>query len=251
MDKTIEWRAIRPTTRTRCATATTAALPSLGEPAIDQPFRHEFKFGASVPLWWGIETSAALQSYAGAQKGVTWSITPNTTRYPSDCSVPGCTPGGLVVAGAALRWRPGRGEHPARHARHAVPAEELAARLRDSKGVRPAGSRRIAAEFNVYNLLNDNAVLTELQALGSNASVAPFVDGGPGGRPTGIMYPRIMRLGASVEILRAGAGGAGTAGRASRLLLGLACLACPARLPCLPCPLPLTPCHSVGHASRP
>jgi hypothetical protein len=55
------------------------------------------------------------------------------------------------------------------------------------------------AEFNVYNLLNDNAVLQELQALGSNASIAPFVEGGPGGRPTGIMYPRIARIAASVR----------------------------------------------------
>lgn len=60
-------------------------------------------------------------------------------------------------------------------------------------------NRRVVAEFNAYNLLNDNAVLTELQALGSNASVAPFVDGGPGGRPTGIMYPRLMRISASIR----------------------------------------------------
>ncbi len=61
------------------------------------------------------------------------------------------------------------------------------------------GSRRITAEFNVYNLLNDNAVLTELQTLGSNAAIAAFLDNGPGGRPTGIMYPRIFRIGASVR----------------------------------------------------
>ena len=57
-----------------------------------------------------------------------------------------------------------------------------------------AGRRR-----DVYNLLNDNAVLTELQTLGSNASVAPFLENAAGGRPTGIMYPRIMRLAASVR----------------------------------------------------
>jgi hypothetical protein len=69
----------------------------------------------------------------------------------------------------------------------------------------PGTGRRLQAEFNVYNLLNDNAVLTELQTLGSTggtgigATLAPFLDGGPGGRPTGIMYPRIMRLGASMR----------------------------------------------------
>jgi len=45
----------------------------------------------------------------------------------------------------------------------------------------------------------DNAVLTELQVLGSNASVAPFLQSGPGGRPTGIMYPRIMRISVAMQ----------------------------------------------------
>ncbi len=39
----------------------------------------------------------------------------------------------------------------------------------------------------MYNLLNDNAVLTERQALGSNAVSAPFLETGAGGRPTGII----------------------------------------------------------------
>ena len=54
-------------------------------------------------------------------------------------------------------------------------------------------------EFTVYNLLNDNAVLTELQALGSNAVSAQFLEAGVGGRPTGIMYPRLARLAFSIR----------------------------------------------------
>ena len=61
------------------------------------------------------------------------------------------------------------------------------------------GSRRLNAEFTVYNLLNDNAVLTELQNLGSNAPSAAFLEGGVGGRPTGIMYPRLMRIAATIR----------------------------------------------------
>ena len=59
--------------------------------------------------------------------------------------------------------------------------------------------RRVQVEFNVYNLTNNNAVLTELQTLGSNASVVPFIEGAPGGRPTGIMYPRLARLAVSLR----------------------------------------------------
>jgi hypothetical protein len=42
-------------------------------------------------------------------------------------------------------------------------------------------------------------VLTELQNLGSNAPSAQFLEGGVGGRPTGIMYPRLARLAATIR----------------------------------------------------
>ena len=61
------------------------------------------------------------------------------------------------------------------------------------------GNRRVQGEFTVYNLLNDNAVLTELQALGSNGVSAQFLEGGVGGRPTGIIYPRLARLAVSIR----------------------------------------------------
>jgi hypothetical protein len=169
----------------------------LGEPAVDLPFRHEFKLGGNVPLFYGFEASIALQSYAGAQKGVTWTVTPGTTRFPSDCAVAGCTPGAIVI--------PSRfAGDPAVTMQLVTPGTRYLPRstqidIGAKRVFRLQNNRRLVAEFNVYNLLNDNAVLTELQALGSNASVAPFVEGGPGGRPTGIMYPRIMRLAASIR----------------------------------------------------
>ena len=169
----------------------------LGEPAIDQPFRHEFKFGGNLPLWYGIETSAALQSYAGAPKGLSWTITPNTTRFPSDCSLAGCTSGALVIPRRFVG-------DPAVTIQLVTPGTRFLPRSTQldfglKKAFALPGSRRITAEFNVYNLLNDNAVLTELQTLGSNAAIAAFLDSGPGGRPTGIMYPRIFRISASVR----------------------------------------------------
>ena len=192
-------RATRPTTRTRCGSATTAATSRLGEPAIEQPFRHEFKFGGNVPLVWGIETSAALQSYAGAQKGVTWTITPNTTRYPSDCACPGCTPGAIVViarGSSATRLS----ATPARHAGRTVPAEEHTARLRSAKGVRTAGKpphhrgvQRLQPAERQRGA--DRAADARQQRRRSRRS---WTVARAGGRP-GIMYPRIMRLGASVR----------------------------------------------------
>jgi hypothetical protein len=70
--------------------------------SVQIPFRHEFKLAGNVPVWKGIELSAALQSDPELSKAVNWSIT-STTRYPFDCSVPGCTPGALVIpAGVKL-----------------------------------------------------------------------------------------------------------------------------------------------------
>lgn len=42
-------------------------------------------------------------------------------------------------------------------------------------------------------------MLTELQALGSNAVFAPLLEAGVGGRPTGIMNPRLARLAFSIR----------------------------------------------------
>jgi hypothetical protein len=169
----------------------------LGEPAVQRPFRHEIKLGGNLQLGFGVEVSAALQSYAGAQKGVSWTITPGTTRFPSDCTVSGCTPGGLVIP------RRFTGD-PAVTIQLVTPGTRYLPRNTQLDfGVKRAfslpGGRRLTAEFNLYNLLNENAVLTELQTLGSNAVSAPFLEGGAGGRPTGIMYPRIARVAASVR----------------------------------------------------
>jgi hypothetical protein len=169
----------------------------LGEAAVERPYRHEVKLGGNLPLWYGFEASAALQSYAGAEKGVFWTITPAATRNPIDCTVPGCTPSAIVMTsryagdgGVTLNLiTPGT--------RYLPRTTQLDFGLKRAFAL--GGSRRVTAEFNVYNLLNDNAVLTELQTLGSNASVAPFVEGAAGGRPTGIMYPRIMRIAASLR----------------------------------------------------
>ena len=180
--------------------------PRLGEPAVALPYRHELKFGGNLPLWYGFEVSAALQSYAGAAKNVFWVIAPGVTRYPSDCTVPGCTPNALVLAS---RFAGDPSVLPT-GTRLVAPGERYLPRVNQldfglKRNFPLRGGRRIQAEFNIYNMLNDNAVLTELQTLGQRAttttgsSLAQFVDSAPGGRPTGIMYPRIMRLAASMR----------------------------------------------------
>ena len=36
------------------------------------PFRHEFKMAGSVPVRWGIDVGAVVQSYAGSERVITW-----------------------------------------------------------------------------------------------------------------------------------------------------------------------------------
>jgi hypothetical protein len=55
---------------------------------------------------------------------------------------------------------------------------------------------RVQAQLDVFNVNNAHTVLVEGQNLGVTAgsSIAPFVLGGPGGKPTSILQARLLRL---------------------------------------------------------
>lgn len=60
------------------------------------PLRTQLKLAGSYELpWWGIQTSASLQSEPGQPLLTNWNIG-KTTRYAADCKAP-CTPGALVI----------------------------------------------------------------------------------------------------------------------------------------------------------
>jgi hypothetical protein len=50
----------------------------------------------------------------------------------------------------------------------------------------------VKAEAQIFNLINSNVVTAESQTLGS--SITPYLKGGPGGVPTAILNPRMLRL---------------------------------------------------------
>jgi hypothetical protein len=162
------------------------------------PFLHQFKLNANVPLWYGVEVSASLQSYAGAIKaatgGVSWTINRGSTRYPTDCAVPGCVPGAIVL--------------PSRFAGDPAVTVQLASpgtRYEPRWNQLDFGLRRtfrfrsgvtVQGQVDLFNALNANPVLIEGTAL--STSVAPFLSSDPnsGGTPTSILQPRLIRLGA-------------------------------------------------------
>jgi hypothetical protein len=51
----------------------------------------------------------------------------------------------------------------------------------------------LLSEAQFFNAINSNAVLTESYTLGAS-SIKPYVAGGPGGVPTALFNPRMMRL---------------------------------------------------------
>jgi len=162
------------------------------------PYRHEFKVAGNFPLWWGIHLSTALQVAPEALKSVTWTIT-NSTRYPFDCSVPGCTPGALVMpAGVTLR-----------NASESIPLVAPGSRYLDRLVQLDLGIRRVftirervtvSPQIDVFNVTNSHTVLTETQALGTAGTntflglVNTFKDGGLGGTPQTLLAPRLLRL---------------------------------------------------------
>jgi len=167
------------------------------------PFRQEFKLAGNLPLWKGFELSAALQSDPELSKAVNWSIT-STTRYPFDCSVPGCTPGALVLpAGVKLT-------NPSETIPLVAPGSRYLDRLLQvdlgvRKVVRVGERLAVSPQIDVFNVNNSHAVLTETQALGTSGSntftglVSTFRNGGPGGTPQTLVTPRLLRVSVQVK----------------------------------------------------
>ncbi len=162
------------------------------------PFRNEFKMAGNFPIWWGFHISSALQINPEPDKTVTWAIT-RTTKYPFDCSAPGCTPGGSIFpAGVTLT-----------NSSESIPLVAPGTRYRDRLVQLDLGLRRVfkvgerwsfSPQLDVFNVNNSSAVLLESQNLGTSGAntftglVSTFKDGGPGGSPTTLLTPRILRL---------------------------------------------------------
>ena len=165
------------------------------------PYQQGFKLNGNVPLVYGVEVSASLQSYPGAIKaaagGLSWAITRGSTRYPTDCTVPGCTAGAIVL--------PSRfAGDPAITVQLASPGTRYLSHWSQldfgvRRNFRFKGGRTIQAQVDLFNALNDNSILSE--GTGLTTSVAPFLSADPraGGVPFTILQPRLIRIGAQIR----------------------------------------------------
>ena len=165
------------------------------------PYQNGFKVNGNVPLWYGVEMSASFQSYPGAIKaatgGLSWAITRGSTRYPNDCTVAGCVPGAIVL--------PSRfAGDPAITVQLASPGSRYLSHYSQldfgiRRNFRFKGGRMIQAQLDLFNALNENAILSE--GTGLTTSVAPFLSSDPtaGGTPFTILQPRLIRIGVQIR----------------------------------------------------
>jgi hypothetical protein len=148
----------------------------------DVPFRHDVKFAGSYILpWQDIQLNAAFQSYTGASRTVTWTVS-RTTRYPLDCPAP-CVPNALVAPNLVQTSL-------------AVPliapdTQYLPRHNQLDFGVRKLfqiANMQWSGQIDIFNMTNSGIVKTETSAFGPSL-----------GRPTSILQPRTLRLAAQMR----------------------------------------------------
>ncbi len=165
------------------------------------PFRSEGKIIAAVPLKWGIEGSAVWQNSPAYEKYVNWDITA-AARYSADCK--GCAAGQLVLpTGVTLPTGSIRVALSAPGTRYSDRLNQLDLGLK--RNFKFGEHIRVQGQVDVFNVNNSHTVLVETLNLGVSAqtatavpgsySIAPFAQGGPGGRPISIMQARLLRIG--------------------------------------------------------
>jgi hypothetical protein len=133
--------------------------------AFDVPLRHEFKFAATTPLVYGLEFGTILQSYAGAQRIITW--TPAATLFP----------GGRTNSETIILNRPGSVYQP-RWTQWDVNIK---------KNFR-IGKKQFSGQFDVFNVLNNNTIWSTNDAIGSSLGQVQTIQ--PGRMPRIAMQMR-------------------------------------------------------------
>ncbi len=126
----------------------------------DVPLRHEFKMAGSVPVRWGIDLGAVLQSYAGGERVITW------------VPAAGVFPGGRTRSETVTLNEPGSLYYP----RYNQVDFNIKKTFR-------AGRKTFSGQVDWFNLLNGNAVFSQVSQVGTSL-----------GQIQTILQGRLMRL---------------------------------------------------------
>jgi len=113
--------------------------------AFDIPFRHEFKMAGSVPVRWGVDLGAVVQSYAGSERIITWE--PPANAFP----------GGRTRTETLTLNEPGSLYYP----RYNQVDFNVRKTFR-------AGRKTFSGQVDWFNLLNGNAVFSRVSGVGAS-----------------------------------------------------------------------------------
>ena len=113
----------------------------------DMPFRHEFKMAGTMPVRWGVDLGAVVQSYAGGERVVTW--VPPTGAFASV--------GGRTRSETVVLNEPGSLYYP----RYNQVDFNVKKTFR-------AGRKTFSGQIDWFNLLNGNAVFTRNSQVGTS-----------------------------------------------------------------------------------
>ena len=169
------------------------------------PYLHEFKVNANVPVVYGFEAGLSLQSYPGAIKsgggGLSWTVTPGTTRYPVDCTQ---CPANVIVLPSRFAGDPGVTLQLVSPGLRYLPRwNQVDFVVRRSFRV---NTMTVQPQVTFFNLFNGNAILgegtalsTRLNPLTASGTTAPNFtylsnDSDKGGTPTAVLQPRLIQL---------------------------------------------------------
>jgi hypothetical protein len=109
------------------------------------PFKHELKLAGNLPLPYGLDAAAVLQSYSGLARTITW--TPG----------PGLFPGGRTNSETVILNEPGSLSQPRYN--------QLDVNI---KKTFRSGQKTFTLQADVFNVLNSNTVLTTTDAIGAS-----------------------------------------------------------------------------------
>jgi hypothetical protein len=109
------------------------------------PFKHEFKLAGNLPLPYGFDFAAALQSYSGMDRAITW--TPPPALFP----------GGRTNAETIILTPKGATSYPRYN--------QLDVNVKKTWRAR---QKTFTAQIDVFNVLNSNSIMGTNNAIGSN-----------------------------------------------------------------------------------
>jgi len=150
------------------------------------PFKKNFRLAGSYPLMWGLTLSGSLQSNAGVDRGITYTVARGTSTYPANCPAP-CPAGSVILPTA--NW------HTATATLTLVPSGAMFNERIHQVDLKLTRSFRvnrvtISPVLEIFNVYNADTIVTYVSTVYNNASYE---------RPNSIVQGRMIGIGTTVR----------------------------------------------------